>query len=352
MILAHNALLWLQIAAIAFFGSLAVTGFMRLAGLGDPADNRSAHSGVIPTSGGVGIIAGLGLALVATALIFQDLRLHAGFATSMSLIFAMGLLGLTDDRMTLGPKLKFGIMILICAATVRVVGPPQSLPGLYGEMKIPVWLGFGGAVLWLFVVTNIVNFMDGANGMLGLSMSVAFTALFGLGLVAGSTDVCLLSAIMLMSVMGFLPYNLRRQAQIFCGDAGSLVIGFSYALTVLFLIAQDNEIQFHWASVALILPFLVDTLMTIVQRIMKQENILNAHNQHLYQRLIKNGIGHLSVSWLYAVFALACANIVLLGITRGWFQTPRLFFILAGMFVTAWFILGGPSRNSRDDKTG
>ena len=351
MILAHNALLWLQIAAIAFFGSLAVTGFMRMAGLGDPAGKRSAHSGIIPTSGGVGIIAGLGLGLMTTALIFPDLRLHAGFATSMSLIFAMGLLGLTDDRMTLGPKLKFGIMILICAVAVREIGPPESIPGFYKTIDLPIWLGFGGAVFWLFLVTNIVNFMDGANGMIGLTMSVAFTALFGLGLVANSTDVCVLSAILLMSILGFLPYNSRRKAQIFCGDVGSLMIGFSYALAVLFLINQDNENNFHWAGVILILPFLVDTLMTIARRILKRENILLAHNQHLYQRLIKRGGGHLSVSGLYAILALVCANIVLLGITRDWFQTPRLFFILAGMFIAGWFLLGRPSRNSRDDIT-
>jgi len=350
MMLAHNALLWAQIAAIAFFGSLAITGFMRQAGLGDPADGRSAHSGVIPTSGGVGIIGGLGLALSAIALIFPNLEIETGFASVISLIFAIGLLGLVDDQLALGPKLKFAIMIVICAAAVRVIGPPQTFPGFEGSIDIPYWLGFSGAMLWLFVVMNVVNFMDGANGMIGLSLSIAFITLSVLGLVTHSIDVTLLSALLLMSVFGFLPYNLRRKAQIFCGDVGALTLGFGFAICVLFLVDGRPDANFHFIGPVLILPFLVDTILTILRRLMKRENILKAHNQHLYQRFIRGGSGHLTVSFLYAILALLCANLTLLGVTRKWFETPEVFLALLGAFCAGWFLLGQSSRNPRDNK--
>ena len=351
MILAYNALLWAQIAAIAFFGSLAITGFMRLAGLGDSAEGRSAHSGVIPTSGGLGIIGGLGLALCAVALIFPTLEIELGFASVISLMFAIGLLGLIDDQLTLGPKLKFGIMIVICAAAVRVIGPPQTFPGFEGAIDIPYWVGFSGAMLWLFVVMNIVNFMDGANGMIGLSLSVAFISLLALGLVTHSVDVTLLSALLLMALLGFLPYNLRRKAQIFCGDVGALSLGFGFAICVLFLVDGRPDANFHLVGPVLILPFLVDTILTILRRITKRENILKAHNQHLYQRFIRGGSGHLTVSFLYAILALLCANLTLLGVTRGWFNTPEVFLILLGAFSMGWFLLGRGSRNARDNKS-
>jgi len=351
MMLAHNGWLWLQVAAIAFFGSLAVTGFMRFAGLGDSADGRSAHSGIVPTSGGVGIIAGLGLGLCATAFIFQGLELNQGFAPVIALIFAMGLLGLTDDILTLGPKLKFGIMIVICAAAVRVIGAPEVLPGLNGPIEIPYWLGFSGAVLWLFVVTNIVNFMDGANGMIGLSLSVAFFALFGIGLMGGSAATMLLSALFLMTLLGFLPYNLRHKAQIFGGDVGALTLGFGFAVCVLFLIDGTPERNLHLAGPILILPLLVDTILTIFRRIRKRENILRAHNQHLYQRLIQSGRGHLAVSSTYAVITLICANVVVFGAGKTWLETPRVFLLMIGALVTGWFLVGAALGNTRHHKT-
>lgn len=292
------------------------------------------------------------MALCATALIFPGLEFDRGFVPIIALIFAMGLLGLTDDKLTLGPKLKFGIMIIICAAAVRSIGAPETLPGLYGPIDIPIWVGFAGAVLWLFVVTNIVNFMDGANGMIGLSLSVAFFALFGIGLVAKSPAAMLLSAVFLMTVLGFLPYNLRRKAQIFGGDVGALTLGFGFAVCVLFLIDGTPDKNFHLVGPVLILPFLVDAILTIVNRIRKRENILRAHNQHLYQRLIRSGRGHLTVSFFYAVLALICANLVVLGTGKGWLDTPRLFLVLMGGLTMGWFVLGHALGNAGDDKSG
>jgi hypothetical protein len=108
--------LWIQIGLLAFLGSLAVSGFMVVAGLGDSSDERSSHSGTIPTSGGVGVLAGMGAALCALSVLFPDVNLPKGFAPVISLVFAIGMLGLVDDALTLGAKTKFGIMLLISVA--------------------------------------------------------------------------------------------------------------------------------------------------------------------------------------------------------------------------------------------
>jgi len=121
VLIADNLWLWAQIGALAFFGSLAVSGFMSIAGLGDASDGRSAHKGIIPTAGGLGVLAGLGLALCAVGLIFPDLNLPLSFASLMALVFAIGMLGLIDDVLTLGAKMKFGIMLMICGAAVWLI---------------------------------------------------------------------------------------------------------------------------------------------------------------------------------------------------------------------------------------
>ena len=340
---ASNIWLWAQVAALAFFGTLAVTGFMAAAGLGDASDGRSAHSGIVPTSGGVGFIAGLGLALCGMAFLFPNLPLPRGFAPVMALVFAVGLLGLVDDALTLGPKLKFGIMLVICGAAVSSIGAPTSLPFLRAPLGLHPAVGFGGAVLWIFVVMNAVNFVDGANGLMGLSLLIANFALFGVGLIGGSATTLLLSALALMLILGFLPYNLRHRAHIFSGDVGSLSLAFLFAVTVLFLISETPGKNLHLTGPILILPILVDVLLTLVRRVRRKENILQAHNTHLYQRLIRqgrgNGLSHIGVSGFYALAALVCANVVVIGSAKGWFVTLHITLFMVGASSAAYFLI-------------
>ena len=355
--IAQNIWLWGIVAALAFLGSLAVSGFMSLAGLGDASDGRSAHSGVIPTSGGVGIVAGMGLSLCALNFMFSNLELPSGFAPVMALFFAIAMLGLVDDALTLGPKIKFGLMLLICGAAVWLIGPPQTLPSFGAPISLPPVLGFTGAMLWIFVVMNAVNFMDGANGMMGMSLAIANFALFGVAMMGGSTATLLLSGLSLMVILGFLPYNVRRRARVFAGDVGSLSLSFLFAVSVLFLLAETSDGVFHLMGPVLILPILTDVLLTLVRRVKRRENLLQSHNTHLYQRLIQRGFGHLTVSWWYALAALVFANIVVIGSPRGWFNTLSVSLVLVGVVVAAYVLLGRAlsrpaSANARNDESG
>lgn len=349
--------LWIQIGALAFFTSLAVTGFMSLAGLGDASDERSAHRGTVPTSGGVGLLAGMGAALCAIAIIFPSLSLPRGFAPILSLLFAVGMLGLVDDAFTLRAKLKFGFMIMICAVAVWFIGAPTDLPFLNKPIALLPAIGFFGAMLWIFVVLNTVNFMDGSNGMMGLSLAIANIGLFGAGLIGGSAITLLLSGLSLMIILGFLPYNLRRHARIFSGDVGSLSLGFLYAVTVLFLIQDTPDKTLHLVGPILILPLLADVLLTLVRRVRNRDNLLEAHNTHLYQRLIRYGYSHLTVSWFYALASLLCANIVVMGASRGWLNQIGIPLALVGAIAMAYMLISQGLNdktlaNSGNDKSG
>ncbi len=350
--IAQNVLFWLQIGALAFLTSLAISGFMVIAGLGDASDNRSAHHGTVPTSGGVGFVAGLGVALCAMSLLFPDLNLPSGFAPLMSLFFAVALLGLVDDALTLGAKTKFGIMILICGAAVWVIGPPVNLPFLGKPLALHPIIGFTGAVLWVFVVMNAVNFMDGANGMMVMSLAIANVGLFGAGLIGGSATTLLISGLSVMIILGFMPYNLRRDARIFSGDVGSLSLSFLFAIAVLFLIKDTAEETLHLAGPVLILPILTDVLLTLIRRVRYKQNLLKAHNTHLYQRLIQHGFGHLTVSWFYALAALITANIVVIGLPRGWLDRLNVPLMLIGASVAIYWLVSQALANARNNKSG
>ena len=337
--IADNLWIWMQIGALAFFGSLAICGFMSIAGLGDASDGRSAHSGTIPTSGGVGILAGLGLAFCAIGFIFPNLNLPRGFASIVALLFSIGMLGLVDDALTLGPKVKFGLMLLICAAAVWLIGPPEALPFLRNPIPLHPAAGFFGAMLWIFVVMNAVNFMDGVNGMIGLSLIIANFGLFGMGLMGGSATTLLLTGLSLAALFGFIPYNLRHKARVFAGDVGSLSLSFLFAVSVLFLIKETPGETFHLVGPILILPILADVFLTLVRRVRARDNLLQSHNKHLYQRLIRQGIGHLTVSWFYALAALFFANIVVIGVPKGWFDRIHILLMLVGGIIATYILI-------------
>jgi len=337
-----NFLLWpvINLAGLGFFTSLAVTGFMVLAGLGDEPDARSSHGRVTPTSGGVGLIAAFGICGVTLALLYPFLLryLPVNFPQVLSLVFAIGLLGLCDDVFALSAKLKFGIMIILAGAGVLSVGIPTAFP-FGGEVwSIPTVIGLFGALLWVFVVVNAVNFMDGANGLITNALVIASVALGVIGLSAGSVLTAFLCGVSIVGFLGFLPYNQRRDAAIFLGDAGSLVAGFAFALASLSAVNASASLPLLFLGPLLILPLLADVLLTLASRLRRGQNLLHAHRDHMYQRLIGRGMSHLQVTWIYSILALIFANISIFAV-----QSERIsslgFFSLNVVFISALYFL-------------
>ncbi len=337
--------LWpiINLAGLGFFTSLAVTGFMVHAGIGDEPDGRSNHVKVTPTAGGMGIIAAFGVCALALSQLHAFLlsALPANFAQILCLIFAMGLLGLCDDVLALSAKFKFGIMLILCTAGVGLIGYPSNLPLGSMTLNLPPIVGFLGAVLWVFVVTNAVNFMDGANGLITNTLIIASVALGLVGLSQGSVLSAFLLGVLAVSFLGFLPYNQRRQAKVFCGDTGALVAGFVFAMASLSVTSVSTNGSMLYLGPLLILPLLADVLLTLASRARRRQNLLQAHRDHLYQRLIQTGFSHLQVTWMYSLASLVFANVALYAIKYKVIASPL--FLLANVIVLVliYFVMSG-----------
>lgn len=304
----------LHLSAFAFALSLAVCGFMLSARLLDAPVARSNHISPIPTGAGIGIVAGLGAGLFALAMFYPRIGDHILIGQIAALAFAVALLGLFDDVFVLGSKIKFMLMVILASASVYIVGVPTGLPLIIGEISIPTWGGYIGGVLWIFVVMNAVNFMDGANGIMGACMGIAFTTLAVVSLAVGQMTPAIISIVMAASLLGFLPYNARNTALIFSGDIGSLLCGFIFATLSLLLANRASEFGLLYVGPLLMLPFLADILLTMALRASRKENMLNAHNNHLYQRLIKSGRSHLSVTMLYLLAGVFMSIVTMAGV--------------------------------------
>jgi UDP-N-acetylmuramyl pentapeptide phosphotransferase/UDP-N-acetylglucosamine-1-phosphate transferase len=337
--------LWpiINLVGLGFFTSLAVTGFMVHAGLGDEPNARSNHRQVTPTAGGMGLIAAFGVCSFALVFLHPFIlqALPSNFAQILCLVFAMGLLGLCDDVLGLSAKFKFGIMLILCAGGVGLIGYPQGLPNGQALLPLPPIVGFLGAILWVFVVTNAVNFMDGANGLIASSLVIASVALGLVGLSQGSVLSAFLLGVLIVGFLGFLPYNFRRKAAIFCGDTGALIAGFIFAISSLAVTQVSTNGLFLYLGPMLILPLLADVFLTLASRARRRQNLLEAHRDHLYQRLIKAGLSHLQVSWLYALSALVFANVSLYAIKYNLISAP--IFLIANILVVSliYFVMSG-----------
>ena len=320
--------LW-HIMAFAFLVALAASGFMRALNITDAPNARSSHTAPTPTAGGIGIVAGLAAALIALRLFYPEDSTPAVYSGLAGLGLLIAALGFLDDRFVVPTKLKFILIGLIAAATPYVTGVPAGLPGGTTIVPLPYIAGYIGAALWMFVVINAVNFMDGANGLMGLFMMIASAGLCAASVMTGNTQTALLAGSLAAGLAGFLPYNARRKAVIFCGDTGALFTGFLFAAAALLYGQGDSRLLY--AGPILMMPFLVDVLCTILLRASRGENILQAHRSHLYHIMLLRGASHLRVAFIYALWAVMMVLITLIGISTG-LITLMTFLLLITIF--------------------
>jgi UDP-N-acetylmuramyl pentapeptide phosphotransferase/UDP-N-acetylglucosamine-1-phosphate transferase len=155
---------------------------------------------------------------------------------------------------------------------------------------------------WTVASINLVNFMDGINGL--VASQVAVFAL-SLALYEQTGDVApYFSIVVAAACIGFLPWNFPR-ARIFLGDVGSGGVGYLVPLLAL-LTMRSGNIDIVRAHLPLF-PLFGDAVWTIARRWRNGERLTQPHRSHLYQRLANGGMGHTRVTGLYAIAAIVGA---------------------------------------------
>lgn len=262
----------------------------------DEPNHRSLHQAPVPRSGGLGIMAGSCLGWLILYLTQENPGLPGLVLPALGLCA----FSLIDDVRGLSVIWRLIAQLLAAAIVVASLGAPEYVAG--GLL----------AVLAMTWMTNLFNFMDGANGLAG------GMALFGFGFyalaawTAGATDLSLIAACLAAAAAGFLLFNFDP-ARIFMGDSGSIPLGFLAAA-----LGLAGWLRGCWPLLFPVLvfsPFIVDASVTLGRRLLRHEKIWHAHREHYYQRLIRMGLGHRSAAlWEYALM-LACglAGLTLLG---------------------------------------
>lgn len=334
----------LQILAITFFAmgvgiATAFVGLMVSVGIGDQPDHRSSHKTVTPTSGGLSLIATFGVMSLFLIPFTEQFKISGTFAQILSLVFAVGFLGLMDDILDLAALFKFFFLGVISVAAVWAIGPATHLPFGGVLYELPDWFAWGGSILWVFVVTNIVNFMDGSNGLM---LSVMALASFFLCLVAtifGQTEIVILLLMLTAALVGLMIFNFRTKAFIFSGDVGSLTVGFVFAVAVLWINRDMQMGDPLFVGPVLIMAFLADAFLTMLIRALKGKKLIEPHREHLYQRMIANGWSHKRVAYSYCFVTFTLGMLTILTVRSGFFHFTAFLMMPAAIMTSLYLFL-------------
>jgi len=156
----------------------------------------------------------------------------------------------------------------------------------------------GLVALVVFVgATDVINFMDGINGITaGYSLAVLVPLLLANRLDGFIDTSYLVVAIIGVLVFSWFNFRPKGKAKCFAGDVGSIGIAFIMLFAIGRLIMQTGDVT--W--LAFLLVYGVDGCCTILHRIMLHENLGQAHRKHAYQIMANElGLSHVAVSLLY-----------------------------------------------------
>lgn len=271
----------------------------RATGFLDHPGGRKRHREATPYLGGLAILAGVVVALASRWVP------AAGAGVVVLGAGALAALGLWDDRRGVSLGAELGVQTAVAAVTVAV--------GFSAHVTGWVPLDAAITVVWLVGITNALNLLDNIDG---LAAGTALAAAAGLLVVAVHADqpaVAGLGGAVAGACAGFLFYNLR-DASIFMGDAGSLVLGYLLAVGALALEpAASRPVSLVVPLLLLALP-LTDTTMVVVGRLAHGRPVMQGGRDHLSHRLIARGLAPLrAVATLLGAQAVAVVTGVLAG---------------------------------------
>lgn len=253
----------------------------------DKPNKRSSHSQI--TIRGGGIVFPLSVMLF---LIFNGFQ-YPYFGLGVVLISIISFL---DDRLTLSTKPRLAVHLISVGLILIELG--------FADFSWVYWLlAFVLVIGWL----NAFNFMDGINGITAFYALAVLLPLYYLNMNTMFVSNVLIE-VTVLSLIVFSFFNARKKAKTFAGDVGSISMGLILAYLIIALLLNAA----NWAYILLVSVYGIDAVLTIAQRIIKKENIFEAHRSHLYQYLANEAKwSHLMVSLLYAFIQLSISILVI-----------------------------------------
>ena len=274
--------------AVTLFTIFWMRALARRFGLVDCPDERKHHRGRVPLVGGLCIFLGTIAGLVYLGYID---RLVASLLVPSTLIV---MTGMVDDFFALSVRSR--LIIQGCAAFVVIAATGvyfDHAGQLFGDHDL--YLGVLGIPITIVAVIGLINAFNMLDGIDGLAASQAMVSIAAIALFVGgglpTLDVMLLLQVLFAALIPYLCVNLGWPdgRKIFMGDAGSMLIGFLLAWSLVFLshrgIAQLAPVDTLWCVA---LP-IMETLAVMYRRVRIGRSPFKPDRQHLHHLLLDAG---------------------------------------------------------------
>lgn len=315
-----NNLFYLAFIILLFVASLLYYRIARTFQIVDLPNHRTMHEGA--TIRGGGIIVLFGMVVSTIFLQYPGIYFLAG-------LILIGITGIVDDLVDLQGKVRF---------------PFQVIAMLLMLMELDFfqyhWVVVGMVLIVATGVLNAFNFMDGINGLTaGYSLVLVFWLIYINEQVQHVVQSEFLNCYLLaIAVFGF--FNFRKKAVCFAGDVGSLTIAFINVYLLLTFIFETGQ----WVFVLFLTLYGIDTIFTIIQRLINRENIFEAHNKHFFQLAVRRlGFSHIQMSGLYMMVQVAINAFIILMLSYSqmhqWLAMIVMLVILSGAYIFMKFKL-------------
>ena len=252
---------------------------------------RRVHQDPTPRFGGLAIAAAvLAVAWLSRALPgpgqLLDPRALTGLTWASVPVLALGVI---DDLHGVGPWAKLAVQA--CAAlTLTVFG--YGVPLLTNPLGDPIVTGIWSlplTVLWVVVLTNAVNLIDGLDGLAAGIVAIACAALWATARHHGDFSVMFIASLLMGACGGFLWWN-RPPARVFMGDTGSQFLGLTLAALSLL------ENRKGTAAITLLVPIvalgvpIVDSSLSFLRRLLRGRHVFRGDAGHIHHRLLGAGL--------------------------------------------------------------
>jgi UDP-GlcNAc:undecaprenyl-phosphate GlcNAc-1-phosphate transferase len=301
------ALLIGAFAVSAVLTALAKRVAPRLGLVAHPKADRY-HRSIIPLGGGIAIFTTLAVFLLAAAATIRflvapgylgwlaeragldpaDFLRHGGELVAILLCATiLFLVGLWDDRRTLGPFVKLAVQFVVAI-----------LAALWADVRIEFFIEnkiitTALSALWIVLIVNAFNFLDNMDGASAGIAAIASAVLLVAAALNGQVFVGGLALVFIGALLGFLVFNFPP-ASVFMGDAGSLVVGFFVSLLTLRTDYYQQAQSGSWYPVllpliAMAVPLYDFTSVTLL-RISQGKSPFVGDTQHFSHRLKRHGL--------------------------------------------------------------
>ncbi len=294
-------------------------------------DERKVHEGETPSLGGLAMLVGIAAGLLTAWLmgsfdpVFRSLTDIIGIIVAAVIIF---LVGATDDVRDVSAPAKVagivlaGVVLALAGVSVLWLRIPFT-----GFIQLSPDLSVVVTVVWLLVMSNAVNLIDGLDGLAGGIVAIASGSFFVYAFHLGQDGVlfdgnpgALLAIITAGVCVGFLPHNMNP-AKTFMGDGGALLLGLMLAASTATVGGRLDQVvsgQVFFFFAPLVIPLLLlgvplaDLILAVIRRASRKGvGLATADKDHLHHRLLRLGHGHrrtVFILWLWT--ALLCGMVL------------------------------------------